>query len=257
MASWSGFGFSGWDPISSFGEYSLADYFNRRSMAQQYKYAIKGMKEAPSARVAGLRAAGLNPILAAGSAGAGGVDVSSDLNVQNNQSSVGSMDDWLNLKYGKKQRQAEIDLLKSQERRQNADASAAKMNAEANQWRVMNANDMVQAGMNAIFKVDGHWKSSKCIRINKVTGQTFDALTNKPIEHIDYSNPSSPTNTKNLQAIVNKLEKEHDRDERQIIRRELQKEIDRRSNQSMPKKWQGWHWKDGKLKFPAFGSGMW
>lgn len=265
MASWSAFSFGGWDPLASIGEYKLAQHYNRNAMADQYAFAIKGMKEAPSARVEGLRAAGLNPILAAGNLGSGGVDVNSNLQLQNNQASGGSMDDWLAIRYGKKQRQAEIDLLKSQERRQDADAKAslkqadaAEQNAESNKWRVVTSTELAEAGITAFVKLDGHLKMSKLVRINKVTGECFDALTGREITDMEQVNESSPeTRTKRLQELVDQLKKEDDNDQRQVIRRKIQDEIDRRSNERMPKKWQGWHWKDGKLKFPAFGSGMW
>lgn len=50
----------------------LNDMFSARQMARGYKYAKKMMKKGPSYQVAGLRRAGLNPILAAGGMQMGG-----------------------------------------------------------------------------------------------------------------------------------------------------------------------------------------
>ena len=50
----------------------LGDMFSARQMARGYKYAKKMMKKGPSYQVAGLRRAGLNPILAAGGMQMGG-----------------------------------------------------------------------------------------------------------------------------------------------------------------------------------------
>ena len=77
MAQWSAYGFSGWDPLSSFGEGLMGAYFNKQaalsSAKTQYKYARKfaawSSLNGPSLQVQGLRNANLNPILAANPGG--------------------------------------------------------------------------------------------------------------------------------------------------------------------------------------------
>lgn len=69
MATTTVFGIGGWDPLMSFAEGHMNNYFSRKaaeqSAALQYKYAEKYALNSPSWNVAGLRNAGLNPILAA------------------------------------------------------------------------------------------------------------------------------------------------------------------------------------------------
>lgn len=70
-----GFGASGYDPLMSFAEGSLNDFFGKKSekrayerqvqlMRKQYQYAQRYAENSPSWTVSGLRNAGLNPILA-------------------------------------------------------------------------------------------------------------------------------------------------------------------------------------------------
>lgn len=68
MATASAFGFSGWDPIGSFGEGSLANYFHgksqKNSLKNQYKYYKQSLLESPGLQRKGLQDAGYNPMLA-------------------------------------------------------------------------------------------------------------------------------------------------------------------------------------------------
>lgn len=80
MSMASAFGFSGWDPVGSYGEGSLNSYFwNRnakessaRQLASSKDFSTWSATQLPSLQVQGLKAAGLNPILAAPNSIGGG-----------------------------------------------------------------------------------------------------------------------------------------------------------------------------------------
>lgn len=85
MSMASAYGFSAWDPIGSFGEGSLNSYFwnknakesSARQLASSKDFSTWSATQLPSLQVQGLKAAGLNPILAApNSIGGGAVTLS-------------------------------------------------------------------------------------------------------------------------------------------------------------------------------------
>lgn len=103
MANVSAFGFSGYDPIMSFVEGSVNGYFDRKSeerafrnqlklMREQYQYAQRYAENSPSWNVKGLRAAGLNPILAAAGGSFGGGSVPSVPSTSSHRTSSGHGD---------------------------------------------------------------------------------------------------------------------------------------------------------------------
>lgn len=136
MAQASAFGFSGWDPLGSFGESLMASYFNekmlKRNAALQYQYAQRYAENTPTWSVKGLRNAGLNPILA----------VSNGVSFGGNTPSIPQTDDFQGSSLGfngtvmrkiqQKQAQSNIETQESQKQLNDANASAALQNAKAN-----------------------------------------------------------------------------------------------------------------------------
>lgn len=201
MATASAFGFSGWDPIGSFGESSLNSAFASRNakdandmamdnlreqLKLQYQYANAYSVNSPSWRVEGLRKAGLNPILAAGNSSPILPSVSP---VQTSiptlpSNSHGGFDNsaFQLAKLAKKQAKANLDLTNSQ-------AEATRRNAVANEWQMYDAKSVGAAGFSVqvLGKGFGGGADKKVIhtlRVNKVTGEAYDALSGQRVRVI-------------------------------------------------------------------------
>lgn len=69
MANWQALSLGGWDPLTSFAEGKMGEYFNKSAARYQsklnYKYAQRYALNSPSWVMRGYRAAGINPIVAA------------------------------------------------------------------------------------------------------------------------------------------------------------------------------------------------
>lgn len=136
MAQVSAFGFSGWDPVGSFGESTMASYFNRKMMernaALQYKYAQRYAENTPTWQVKGLRDAGLNPILAVSNGVSFGGSAPSIPQTDDFQGGSYSFNGTVMRKVQQKQAEAEIKTQESQQKLNDANAEVAKVNAKAN-----------------------------------------------------------------------------------------------------------------------------
>lgn len=124
-----------------------------------------------------LRAAGLNPILSANSA-------SSPPTMQ--AATAGNPLDGLD-RFGQA-----VQIYNSAKV-----ANAAETNAETNAWQIYDATQLGSAGFKAKllgkgFEAGGDLHTVRTIRINKVTGETYDALSGKRIAIVgDYPLPGN------------------------------------------------------------------
>lgn len=195
MATASAWGFSGWDPIGSTGENWLnsafATHFGNKASSKalknaqklalfQYDLSQKYALNSPSWNVEGLRNAGLNPILATGNPSAVNMPsmqpVSPDYQFSPSMSSGGFDNSAFQIqKLATKQARANVDLTQSQ-------AEATRQNAITNQWQMFDAKSIGAAGFNVQFLgkgvgANGDFKTIHTLRVNKVTGESYDALT--------------------------------------------------------------------------------
>lgn len=202
MAIASAWGFSGWDPLGSFGESALNSAFstylgnkssskalrNAQKLAQyQYNLSHDYALNAPSWNVEGLRNAGLNPILATGNPSAvnmpGMQPVSPDFQFNPSNSSGGFDNSAFQIqKLATRQARANVDLTKSQ-------AAATRQNALTNQWQMFDAKSIGAAGFNVQFLgkgfgSTGDYKVIHTLRVNKVTGEAYDALSGHKVRVI-------------------------------------------------------------------------
>lgn len=123
---------SGIQSGSDVGSAFLGNYFNRKASKRQYKYWRWSVLEGPSLQVAGLRKAGLNPILAAG--GSSASSMSPGLSAQNVHASnmANTMSSAATLSLARKQAQlldAQTDKEKNQSNMYANLASAAGWDA--------------------------------------------------------------------------------------------------------------------------------
>lgn len=206
MAIASAFGFSGWDPIGSFGESLLNSAFssylgnksasksvsNAKKLAQfQYDLSHQYALNAPSWNVEGLRNAGLNPILATGNPSAVNMPsmqpVAPDYQFSPSNS-AGGFDNsaFQAAKLAFRQARANVDLTESQ-------SEATRQNARTNQWQIFDAKSIGAAGFNVQFLggkkgfglgADGQYKIIHTLRVNKVTGEAYDALSGEKVRVI-------------------------------------------------------------------------
>lgn len=199
MAIASAFGFSGWDPIGSFGESLLNSAFstylgnksasksvsNAKKLAQfQYDLSHQYALNAPTWNVAGLRNAGLNPILATGNPSAVNMPsmqpVSPDYQFHPSNSSGGFDNSAFQAaKLAFRQARANVDLTNSQ-------ADATRQNAVTNQWQIFDAKSIGAAGFNVQLLgkgvgANGDYKTIHTLRVNKVTGEAYDALSGQRV----------------------------------------------------------------------------
>lgn len=202
MAIASAFGFSGWDPLGSFGEGLLNSGFstylgnksskkalqNAIALAQyQYNMSKQYALNSPSWNVEGLRNAGLNPILATGNPSAVNMPamqpVSPDYEFHPSTSSGGFDNSAFQIqKVAMRQARANVDLTKSQ-------ADATRQNAVTNQWQMFDAKSIGAAGFNVQFLGkgfggNGDYKVIHTLRVNKVTGEAYDALSGQRVRVI-------------------------------------------------------------------------
>lgn len=204
MATASAFGISGWDPFGSTGENFLNSAFstylgnksasksvsNAKKLAQiQYDFSRQYSLNSPSWNVEGLRNAGLNPILATGNPSA--VNMPSMQPVApgyqfSPSNSPGGFDNsaFQAQKLAFRQARANVDLTESQ-------SDATRQNALTNQWQMFDAKSVGAAGFNVqilgkgSFGANGDYKVIHTLRINKVTGEAYDALSGQRVRVID------------------------------------------------------------------------
>lgn len=218
MAIASAFGFSGWDPIGSFGESALnsafSTYLGNKSASKSLKNAQKLARyqydlshqyavNAPSWNVEGLRNAGLNPILATGNPSAVNMPsmqpVSPDYQFHPSNSSGGFDNTAFQIqKLATKQARANIDLTKSQAQAVKQNAESSKENAESSKWVVYDAKHIGASHFMVRFlgKIgeggySGEVKMINTIRLNKVTGEVYDAMSGKRVEVLEEVNGNS------------------------------------------------------------------
>lgn len=197
MSTWSAFGVGGWDPLGSFGESQLAMHNSRSLMRYQYKMARKYALNSPSWNVVGLRDAGLNPILAATGGGFSNVSTPSvpSGDLSHSASGVGNTS-LLTLGDEKRLLKAQADSQRKQGDSAEMQGKAALENAKTNQWLI---HDARQEGLQGFkvqyfpFGVGGEFETRtiQTLRINKVTGETFDALTGKRVRVLGEAPTSS------------------------------------------------------------------
>lgn len=186
MAIASAFGFSGWDPIGSFGESSLAMHNSRRMMRYAYKMSSKYALNSPSWNVQGLRNAGLNPILAASRGSFGDALQPNTPNGDLSHSGASVDSSLLTRKNENRLLEAQASTARKQGDAAMVQAEAAKSNAETNQWTLYDARAEGSAGFRvSVVGADAGVKVIQSIRVNKVTGETYDALTGKRVRVIE------------------------------------------------------------------------
>lgn len=206
----------GWSDMSA--RKHAAKWSSRKQLQMQKELASWEALTMPSLQVQGLKSAGLNPILAAGN---------------NFGSSAGSMS--VNMPSGDGGSSRPFEGIAKKEAQianatlDNIDASTAKakveakaisdnaatnrINAESNQWLVVDAKNIGAASFQVQIlpfgkglTVGGEKRSIHSLRINKVTGETYDALTGQRVKVLGESADNSakagaiPTTTNNFQV---------------------------------------------------------
>lgn len=208
MAIASAFGISGWDPIGSLGESMLNSAFtsylgnksaakslkNAKKLAQyQYDLSHQYALNAPSWNVEGLRNAGLNPILATGNPSAVNMPsmqpVSPDYQFSPSNSHGGFDNSAFQVqKLAFRQARANVDLTNSQAEATRENAASNRQNSVTNQWQIFDAKSIGAAGFNVQmfgkFGASGESKTIHTLRVNKVTGEAYDALTGQRVRVI-------------------------------------------------------------------------
>ena len=175
---------SGAKGLLGIADKSLDYYYDKKAFARQ----LAAENTAHQREVKDLRAAGLNPILSAHGQGAG----TPNFDTPSGSSLADAVDTGISIYSAKKSvenQTKQADASKETAEANKINAKSQMKNAETNQWQIYTAEEMGSAG----FKVrvplelggDGHIKTVRTIRINKVTGETYDALTGQRINIID------------------------------------------------------------------------
>lgn len=152
MASFSAFGFSGWDPLGSFGQGVLSNYFGKKSakqaLFQQIGLAKWQAKNMPSWQKEGLIKAGYNPLLALDTVGSQALpsaftgwmpSVGTD--------TVGGFDNqsFASQKAAKSLKQSEVSTARSAARSAHWEAYQREQNAQASRIELETLRDEASA----------------------------------------------------------------------------------------------------------------
>lgn len=163
---------------------SLDYYYDRKAFARQ----LAAENTAHQREVNDLRTAGLNPILSAHGQGAG----TPNFDTPDGSSLADAVDTGINIYTAKKSAEnqtKQADASKETAEANKINAKSQMKNAETNQWQIYTAEEMGSAGFQVKVPVefggDGHIKKIRTIRVNKVTGETYDALTGQRIRIVD------------------------------------------------------------------------
>lgn len=154
----------------------LTDWNYRR----QLMYQLDAARRMPSAQVQGLRDAGLNPILAAQDLGASGGSFSGSTFSTSGDSSGMDASNASSVLLGPlmaladlKQKNANVDATK-------ANADSLRINANTNQWKIIDRKDFVSLGLGSKkFKLGGEFENVHSVRLNILTGEIRDIETNR------------------------------------------------------------------------------
>ena len=175
---------SGAKGLLGLGDKALDWYYDKKAFDRM----IAAQNTAHQREVNDLRAAGLNPILSTHGQGAG----TPNLDTPNGSSLADAVDAGISaysVKKSVENQTKQADASKETAEANKINAKSQMKNADTNQWQIYTAEEMGSLG----FKVrvplelggDGHIKTVRTIRINKVTGETYDALTGERINIID------------------------------------------------------------------------
>ena len=163
---------------------SLDYYYDKKAFARQ----LAAENTAHQREVKDLRAAGLNPILSAHGQGAG----TPNFDTPSGSSLADAVDTGVSIYSAKKSvenQTKQADASKETAEANKINAKSQMKNADTNQWQIYTAEEMGSAGFKARVGLEvggeGHIKTVRTIRINKVTGETYDALTGERIRIVD------------------------------------------------------------------------
>lgn len=163
----------------------------RKSMAASQAMSRWEAENMPSYTVTGLRNAGLNPILAAGS-----VASPMQLSAQHPPSQGNSTPLSGLTKKESQIASATLDQINASTAKINAEKKAVlenaqvnRVNSETNQWQLYDAKSIGAGGFNVQFLGRGFGGSGESrvihtLRVNKVTGEAYDALTGQKVRVI-------------------------------------------------------------------------
>lgn len=178
----------GWSDMSS-REHS-AKYNAKLALKYSQAYDQWQALNMPTYTMQGLRDAGLNPILATGQ------DYGGTINTAMPQAGG---DSRIFQGIARKESQiaeASLDNIKARTDAERASADAVKSNAETNkknavtnQWQMFDAKSIGAAGFNVQFLgkgvgANGDFKTIHTLRVNKVTGEAYDALSGEKVRVI-------------------------------------------------------------------------
>lgn len=183
----------------------------RKSMNASREMSRWEAENMPTFTVTGLRNAGLNPILAAG-------DVSSPMQLSaQHPPSQGNSQPFQGLV--KKESQiadATLDQINASTAKINAEKQAVidnaetnRINSNTNQWQLFDAKAIGAGGFNVQFLGKGTGASSESrvihtLRVNKVTGEAYDALTGQKVRVIgEVSDGSAKQSAGNVPSTYN------------------------------------------------------
>lgn len=223
---WVGLGSANMGFLKKFGN-SVSDWFTGRQSARinsaaQIKTAAalneqqKGLdlwrsRNLPSAQVQGYRSAGLNPILVGNQSPS--VVSSHNASVDSSGGNLAAVGSLVNSAAQLAQLKPTIENLDAMTGKAVADAESNRINAGANatnantnQWTVFDAKSIGEAGFHVKFLgIGGSVKRISTLRLNKVTGETYDALTGLPVKVLNGLPSGSVNSARDAEVKVSPL----------------------------------------------------
>lgn len=149
-------------------------YANQQNIQNQNRLFSEQVNLANSAHqreVTDLRLAGLNPILSAQGSNGASVPTPQAATQENALASA-----------------AQVVGMQAQMKQ----AEAAETAAENGSWQLYDAQSLGKVGFRVLgYGVGGEVKTIQSLRINKVTGETYDALTGKRVHVLEASSPNA------------------------------------------------------------------